>query len=224
MGIKQWPAAERPREKLLDKGAQALSDAELLAIFLRTGCAGLDAVQLARHLLNDFGSLRAILNAQQGEFCQGKGLGTAKYVQLQAVVEICRRYLAEKMLKEDALTSPQATRQYLTAKMRDYKNEVFAALLLDNQHRVLNFVELFHGSIDCAAVYPRAVVEQVLTANAAAIILVHNHPSGICEPSQADRRITERLIAALALIDVRVLDHLVVGDGETASFAERGWI
>lgn len=224
MGIKAWPAGERPREKLLQQGAAALSDAELLAIFLRTGVAGCDAVTLARGLLAEFGSLRALLAAEQSRFCQARGLGVAKYVQLQAVLEMSNRYLAEELKRGEPLTSPQATRRFLQARLRDRPREVFALLLLDNQHRVLTFVELFFGTLDAASVYPREVVQTVLKHNAAAVIFCHNHPSGVAEPSRADRSLTERLAAALALIDVRVLDHLVVGDGETVSFAERGWL
>ena len=224
MGIRDWPAAERPREKLLSQGAGALSDAELLAIFLRTGVSGCDAVELARRLLLEFGSLRGLLAADKGRFCQAHGLGEAKYVQLQAVLEMSCRYLGEVMKRGDALTSPTATRRFLQAKLRDRRQEVFALLLLDNQHRVLHFAELFFGTLDAASVYPREVVQTVLKYNAAAVILCHNHPSGVAEPSRADRSLTDRICAALGLIDVRVLDHLVIGDGETVSFAERGWL
>jgi DNA repair protein RadC len=224
MGIKDWPEAERPREKLLRRGPSALSDAELLAIFLRTGVAGCDAVELARRLLVEFGSLRGLFCADQTQFCQAHGLGEAKYVQLQAVLEMSCRYLDEQMKRGDALTSPMATRRYLQARLRDRRQEIFALLLLDNQHRALHFAELFFGTIDAASVYPREVVQTVLKYNAAAVILCHNHPSGVAEPSRADRSLTERIMAALALIDVRVLDHLVIGDGEMVSFAERGWL
>lgn len=224
MSIRDWPAGERPREKLLAKGAGALSDAELLAIFLRTGVAGCDAVTLARQLLGQFGSLRALLAADEQQFCQAHGLGLAKFVQLQAVLEMSRRHLAEALQRDDVLTSPQATRRYLQAQLRDRQQEVFALLLLDNQHRVVKFLELFTGTLDAASVYPREVVRSALKHHAAAVILCHNHPSGVAEPSRADRALTARLSAALGLIDVRVLDHLVVGDGETVSFAERGWL
>jgi DNA repair protein RadC len=224
MAITDWPADERPREKLLQRGAQALSDAELLAIFLRTGVPGCNAVELARQLLQEFGSLRALLTADKAQFCQGKGLGPAKYVQLQAVLEMSNRYLGEFLHRGDTLTSPDLVKRYLQCKLRDRHQEVFAMLLLDNQHRVLQFNELFFGTIDSASVYPREIVRTVLKHNAAAVILCHNHPSGVAEPSNADRFITDRIIAALKLIDVRVLDHLVIGDGETTSFAERGWL
>ncbi len=224
MTIKDWPAEERPREKLLSRGAGALSDAELLAIFLRTGCAGKSAVDLARDLLVGFGSLRALLEATQSEFCGAMGLGAAKYAQLQAVLEMARRHLAEQLQQRDALTSVAAVRAYLTQQLRHRQQEVFCALLLDNQHRLLNFLELFQGTIDGASVYPREVVKTVLAHNAAAVIFAHNHPSGVAEPSQADRSITDRLCNALSLVDVRVLDHLVIGEGDAVSFAERGWI
>jgi len=224
VSIKEWPADERPREKLLRQGAESLSDAELLAIFLRTGVAGMSAVELARLLLAQFGSLRGLLGANEAQFCEARGLGPAKYAQLQAVVEMTRRYLHEKLLREAVLSSPDDTRRYLIARLRDRRQEVFALLLLDNQHRVIRYQELFFGSINAASVYPREIVRHVLENNAAAVILSHNHPSGIAEPSGADRQITDKICAALALIDVRVLDHLVIGDGETVSFAERGWL
>jgi DNA repair protein RadC len=224
MSIRDWPAAERPREKLLEQGAASLSDAELLAIFLRTGVAGLSAVDLARQLLADFGSLRALLEASLPEFSSRLGLGPAKYAQLQAVLEMSRRHLAERLRRESALESPQAVRDYLKARLRHELHEVFACLFLDSKHRVLAFEVLFHGSIDGASVYPRQVVKRALAHNAAAVILTHNHPSGVAEPSQADRLLTRRLQDALALVDVRVLDHFVVGDGEPLSMAEHGWM
>lgn len=224
MSIKNWAPSERPREKLLSRGPHSLSDAELLAIFLRTGTKGMDAVSLARALLEQFGSLRQLLLADQQTFCQGPGLGLAKYVQLQASQELMRRFLDEKLMRANALTNPELTRLFLQSRLRDQAREVFALLLLDNQHRVIEFNELFFGTLDAAAVYPREIVALVLKRGAAAVILVHNHPSGVAEPSHADRLITERIQAALGLLDIRVLDHLVVGDGETVSFAERGWL
>lgn len=224
MAICDWPAEERPREKLLSRGATSLTDAELLAIFLRTGVRGKSAVDLARELLQDFGGLRPLLTADQADFCAPLGLGSAKYAQLQAVLEMARRHLAEEMNRGDALTSPELTRRYLQAQLRDRDHEVFACLFLDNQHRVVKYQELFHGTIDGAAVYPREVLKQALAHGAAAVILAHNHPSGVAEPSQADRAITSRLQQALGLVDIRVLDHLVVGDGYAVSFAERGWL
>lgn len=221
MAISQWPMEERPREKLLDKGAEALSDAELLAIFLRTGCQGQTAVDLARQLLNEFGGLRPMLQASQPEFCRQKGLGPAKYTQLQAVLEMAKRHLFEQLVRGDALCSPQQTRQFLTAQLADYPHEVFACLFLDNRNRVIAFEKMFYGTIDGASVYPREVVRLALKQNAAAIIFAHNHPSGVAEPSHADEQITQRLKEALALVDIRVLDHFVIGD-EIVSFAERG--
>jgi len=222
MTIKDWPVSERPREKLLERGAAALSDAELLAIFLRTGLPGVSAVDLARQLLADFGGLRPLLEAGRKEFCRGKGLGDAKFVQLQAVLEMGRRHLAETLARSDALCSPGAVRDYLSAQLRHRRREVFCCLYLDNQHRVIAFEELFEGTLNAASVYPREVVQAALHKNAAAVILAHNHPSGVSEPSQADLWITERLKQALELVDIRVLDHLIVGEGAALSFAEQG--
>ncbi|HEB78670.1 MAG TPA: JAB domain-containing protein [Methylothermaceae bacterium] len=222
--IRDWPEGERPREKLLVKGPQALSDAELLAIFLRTGTRGKTAVDLARELLARFGSLRALLNADLRRFTECKGLGMAKYVQLQAVLEMARRQLQETLNRGDAFTSPQQTRTFLLRQLRDYPYEVFAALFLDTRHRLIAYEPLFRGTVDGASVYPREVVRRALELNAAALILAHNHPSGVATPSAADRAITERLVAALTLFDIRVLDHLVIGDNEVFSFAEHGWL
>ncbi|MGE0082611.1 MAG: DNA repair protein RadC [Thiohalomonadaceae bacterium] len=221
MAISDWPPAERPREKLLERGPEALSDAELLAIFLRTGMRGKTAVDLARELLAGFGGLRPLLEANVQSFCAHPGLGEAKYVQLQATLELARRHLASTLARGDVLTSPDATRRYLSARLRDRPQEVFAVLFLDNRHRVLAFEELFFGTVDGASVHPREVVRRVLVHNAAAVILAHNHPSGVAEPSRADEAITRRLKDALALVDVRVLDHIIVGE-EMVSFAERG--
>lgn len=224
MPITDWPELERPREKLLNKGPSYLSETELLAIFLRTGIRGKTAVDIAREMLNHFGGLRPLLEANQAEFCKIPGLGQAKYVQLQAVIELAKRYLEEALYREDGITSPSDTRAFLKARLRHYPYEVFAALFLDNQHRVIDFTELFKGTIDCANVYPREVVRIALQLNAAAVIFAHNHPSGIAEPSSSDREITLKLRDALRLIDVRVLDHMVVGDTEIVSLAEKGWV
>jgi len=224
MSIKDWPAAERPREKLLAKGAMVLTDAELLAIFLRTGIAGKTAVDLARELLDEFGSLQALMQADQAQFCHGKGLGSAKFAQLQAVLEMAKRHFVEILQRGDVLSSPQATKAYLSTQLRGYSYEVFACLFLDNQHRVIVLEELFRGTIDGASVYPREVIKRVLFHNAAAVIFAHNHPSGNTEPSQADKQITERLKQALALFDIRVLDHFIIGDGQPFSFAEHGLV
>lgn len=222
MAIKDWPEGERPREKMLSLGPQALSDAELLAIFLRTGVTGYSAVDLARQLLKDFGGLRPLLDADQNAFCEGKGLGPAKFTQLQAVLEMSRRHFEQKMQRENALNNPNDTRQYLLQKLRDYPSEVFGALLLDSQNRVIRYDHLFFGGLNNTAVYPREIIKHVLKHNAAAVIFAHNHPSGVAEPSQADIQLTQRLSQALSSIDVRVLDHMIIGDGYVESLAERG--
>lgn len=224
MAITDWPELERPREKLLALGAETLSDAELLAIFLRTGIKGASAVDLSRDLLVRFGGLRPLLESTQHAFCEAPGLGSAKYAQLQAVLEMGRRHLEAVLARGDVMDNPTVVRHYLQAQMRHFQQEVFACLFLDNQHRVVRFEPMFYGTINAAAVYPREVVKRALALNAGAVILTHNHPSGIAEPSLADRQITERLDNALALVDVRVLDHIVIGDAETVSFAERGWL
>ncbi len=224
MAIRDWPEGERPREKLLRFGPHTLSDAELLAIFLRTGIPGKSAVELARELLADFGGLRPLLDADHAAFCRGKGLGSAKYAQLQATLELSRRHLFETLERGDALSSPQHTRDYLRAQLRDRRREVFACLFLDNRHRVLAYEELFFGTIDGAGVHPREVVRRALELNAAALIVAHNHPSGVAEPSAADEAITRRIREALQLVEIRLLDHMVVGDGEIVSLAERGLI
>ncbi|MGH8443044.1 MAG: RadC family protein [Nevskiaceae bacterium] len=223
MPITDWPEAERPREKLLARGAAALTDAELLAIFLRTGRAGRTAVDLARELLSRFGGLRALLRAGREESGAVAGFGEAKYAQLQAALEIARRHLAEALTGREALKDPAAVRRLLQARLRDREHETFAALFLDNQHRVIAFDELSQGTIDGASVYPREVIKAALKHGAAAVIFAHNHPSGVAEPSAADRTLTERLKSALAQVDIRVLDHFVVGE-QVVSFAERGWL
>ncbi|MCL4315641.1 MAG: DNA repair protein RadC [Gammaproteobacteria bacterium] len=222
MPITDWPEQERPREKLLARGPGALSDAELLAIFLRTGVRGKSAVDLARELLTRFGALRTLLEAGRVEFCESPGLGDAKYVQPPAVLEMARRHLQENLTRGDALTNIDETRAYLTACLRAYRHEVFGCLFLDNRHRVLAFEELFRGTLDGASVHPREVVKRALAHNAAALIFAHNHPSGVSEPSRADEQITLRLKEALALVDIRVLDHFIIGDGRAVSLAERG--
>ena len=221
LSINDWPLQERPREKLLLQGAAALSDAELLAIFLRTGMRGYTAVDLSRLLLSEFGSLKALMESDEAQFCEHKGLGRAKYAQLQAVLEMSRRYLFENIQRGDALCSPQETREYLISRLRGYRHEVFACLFLDNRNRVIEFEIMFKGTIDGASVYPREVVVKALQKNAASVIFAHNHPSGVAEPSMADEKITQRLKHALSLVDIRVLDHVIIGD-EVVSFAERG--
>ncbi len=224
MAITDWPADERPREKLLQRGPAALSDAELLAIFLRTGVRGKSAVDLARELLQQHKGLGNLLMADRASFCSSHGLGNAKFAQLQAVLEMGRRHLREGLDRTDVLTSPRQTRDYLQSRLGGYPYEVFACLFLDNRHRVIEYEELFRGTIDGASVHPREVVRRSLSHNAAALILAHNHPSGVAEPSQADRAITRRLKAALELVDIRLLDHMIIGSGEITSLAELGEI
>ena len=222
MAITDWPEGERPREKLLQKGASALSDAELLAIFLRTGVVGKSAVDLARELLVRFGNLTQLFAASEADFCAIHGMGQAKFVQLQAVLEMSRRALNEEMQRGDALNSPRAVRDYLQLLLGSRPQEVFVVLFLDTQHRVIATEELFHGTLNQTSVYPREVVKRALAHNAAAVILAHNHPSGVAEPSQADQHLTQALKQALALVDVRVLDHFIVAGRDTLSFAEKG--
>jgi len=222
MSIREWPMSERPREKLLEQGAANLGDAELLAIILRTGSRGLSAVEMARQLLTDFGGLRALLNATPAEACRAHGLGNAKFSMLLAAVELAKRHMQEAVVREGALTSPELTRDYLHAHLRDRRREVFCCLFLDTRHRLIACEDLFHGTIDSANVHPRIIVEQALRLNASAIIAAHNHPSGIAEPSPADLLLTQKLKDALALVDIRLLDHFIVGDGPPLSLAERG--
>jgi DNA repair protein RadC len=225
MSIKDWPVNERPREKLLANGAHSLSDAELLAVLLGgSGRRGLDAVALARELLSRHQSLRGLLSAQRHHSLGTPGLGTVGYCRLQAAVELARRHYAEAMRAGPPLDSPQATRDFLIRRLRDTPHELFCCLHLDNRHRLIAFDELFRGTIDGASVHPREVVKQALARNAAAVILAHNHPSGVAEPSQADELVTRRLREALQLVDIRVLDHMIVADNGCLSFAERGLI
>lgn len=222
MAITDWPSDDRPREKLLQKGADALSDAELLAIFLRTGMRGKSAVDLARDLLKTFGTLSALCSASEAELCAVPGVGRAKYVQLQAAIEMARRALRERMAAGDALSAPSAVRDYLKLKIQSLPHEVFVALFLDTRNRLIAAEELFRGTLTQTSVYPREVVKRALHHNAGAVIFAHNHPSGTAEPSHADELLTHALKEALGLVDVRVLDHFVVGGGITLSFAERG--
>ena len=218
------PVSERPREKLLNRGAAALTDAELLAIFVRTGLPGRNAVQIAHDIIVKHGGLVELLQASQQSFCTTKGLGPAKYAQLAAVLEMATRYQFSKAEKGAFLESPEAVKSLVALKMRDLEHEVFACLFLDNRHRLIRYEQLFRGTIDSASVYPREVVKAALACNAAAVVLAHNHPSGVAEPSRADINITAKLSKALGLIDVRVLDHIVVGDNYQVSLAERGEI
>jgi DNA repair protein RadC len=222
MTIRDWPKDERPREKLLLRGPASLSDAELLAVFLRTGVRGKTAVDLARELLRHFGGLTPLLDAGRRDLSAASGIGIAKYAQVQAALELGRRYLEARLHRADTLSSPEATRSYLMYRLKGLAYEAFLCLFLDNRHRVISCEEMFRGTVDTAQVYPREVVKRALVLNAAAMILAHNHPSGDAEPSHADRAITARLKDALALIEVRVLDHLVIGDGVATSMAERG--
>ena len=221
--IKEWPLHERPRERLISLGSNALSDAELLSIVIGSGGKSSSVIEIARTLIGHFGGLRQILEADFSEITSCKGIGKACFTRLQATVEIVRRTLLESIKKGPFLKSTKDTCKFLKLKLRHYKREVFGCLFLDNQHRVIVFEELFQGTIDSASVHPREVVKRVLYLNAAAVIFAHNHPSGMFEPSHADRVITRELKEALSLVDVRVLDHIVVGDG-TFSLAEQNMI
>jgi DNA repair protein RadC len=222
MSIKNWPADDRPREKLIERGASALSDAELLAIFLRIGIPGASAVDLAREALQRFGSLTGLTQASAAEFCEIKGFGEAKYVQLQACVELARRALGETLRAESALATPEAMRDFLRLTLSHERSEVFGVLFLDAQHRKLAFEILFRGTLTQASVYPREIVKAALKHNAASVVLAHNHPSGHAEPSAADLRLTESVKQALATVDVQVIDHIIVAKQAAISFVERG--
>jgi DNA repair protein RadC len=222
MAITDWPEGERPREKLLQQGVAALSDAELLAIFLRVGVTGKSAVDLARDLLTRFGSLNGIFAASIEDLSEVNGIGSSKYAQLQAIFEMSRRALAEEIRAGDVLSSPQQVRSYLCLKLGSLKREVFVVLFLDAQNRVVAQEELFAGTLTQTSVYPREVVKRALHHNAASVIFAHNHPSGVAEQSRADELLTTALKQALALVEVRVLDHFIVAGNTTLSFAERG--
>lgn len=222
MKIMEWPQDERPRERLLRQGSQSLSDAELLAIFLRTGTQGLNAVDLARHLLGEFGSLRALLEADLKNFTSHLGLGSAKYCQLQACLELSKRYLQENLQHSQSFSNPNDVKLYLKSLLSHHKREQFVALFLNNQHQLLASETLFQGTINSSEVHPRVVVEKALTYHAAAVILAHNHPSGSLEPSPSDRHITDKIQEALGLLDIRTLDHIIVAQGGSYSFAEHG--
>jgi DNA repair protein RadC len=224
MTIRDWPEDERPREKLLMRGAQALSDAELLALFFGSGRRGQTAVDLGRELLVQHGSLKQLMELGPQALIAQRGLGAAKASRLCAALELGRRYLATELSRPDALTNPTACADYLRSRIAAYPYEVFACLFLDNRHRVIAFEELFRGSIDGASVHPREVVRRCIAHNCAAVIFAHNHPSGVAEPSQADCDITQELKRALALIEVRVLDHFIIGAGKPFSLAQRGML
>jgi DNA repair protein RadC len=223
MTIRDWPTQERPREKLLARGAPALSDAELLALFIGSGRRGMTAVDLGRELLTSAGNLKALLDQEPARLAQQPGLGAARACALHAALELGRRYLACELQRE-SIVHPAAAADFLRTRIGAYPYEVFACLFLDQRQRVLAFEELFRGTIDGASVYPREVVRRCLAHNAAAVVFAHNHPSGVAEPSQADRDITAELKKALAMIDVRVLDHFIIGSGAPTSLASRGML
>ncbi len=222
MSIQHWPQDERPREKLLRFGASHLSDSELLAIFLRVGIPGKSAVDLARELLLQFGSLKKLMLANADTFCQQPGMGVAKYAQLQAALEISTRYFRDELHEQTVIDNPASCKQFVRQALANRQTETFACLYLDTRHHIIAFEELFEGTIDSASVYPREVVRKVIEQKASAVILCHNHPSGSPDPSQADIQITHRLQEALSLIDVRILDHLIVAHHRITSLAELG--
>ncbi|WP_162910183.1 RadC family protein [Azohydromonas sediminis] len=224
MSIKDLPADARPREKLLARGAPALADAELLALLLRTGTAGTGVLQLAQQLLATFGGVGGLLRADGRELARVKGLGPAKRAELSAVLELARRALVAELAQRPVFDAPQRVKDYLRLQLAHLPHEVFAVLFLDHQHRLLAMEELFRGTLSHTSVYPREVVKRALALNAGAVVLAHNHPSGVAEPSRADEFLTQSLKGALALVDVRVLDHFVVGAADVVSFAERGLI
>ncbi|MEE6032523.1 RadC family protein [Avibacterium paragallinarum] len=213
-----------PREKLLKFGAEALDDSELLAIFLRTGIKNCSVMELSRVVLDHFGSLRQLISADQKSFCNVKGLGITQFIQLQASTEMTKRYLLQELEMAQAFTRPELVRIYLQTELEHKEREVFLVLFLDNQHRLIKKEEMFLGTINTAAVYPREIVKSALFCNAAAIILAHNHPSGIAEPSNSDRIITEKIQKVAELVEIRVLDHFVIGKGCYVSFSEKGWL
>jgi DNA repair protein RadC len=222
MSIAGWAPGEGPRDKLLERGPGALSDAELLAVLLHTGCRDCSALELARDLIVQFGGLAGVMRADRPSLLACTGVGNAKYAHLQAALELARRQALQEVCAGDVLSSPQQTRHFLRHHLGVHRREVFSCIFLDNQHRVLRCEDLFLGTLDGAAVYPREVAVRALQYNAAAVIFAHNHPSGVAEPSSADRRITERLCSALSLLDIRVLDHIIIGRGREFSFAEAG--
>lgn len=224
MHIREWPTSEKPREKLQTRGSSNLSDAELLAVLFGTGTQGQDVMQWARALLQQSGGLSELLSLPTKQLLKLKGIGIARSMQLQVILEIARRYLASALELGTGFTNPQLVRDFLASKLQHQEREVFALLLLDNQHRLLHYEELFYGTINAAPIYPREIVKLILNKNAAAIILAHNHPSGVAEPSEADRQVTRKIQQALSTIDVPVLDHFVIGMGQAVSFAERGYL
>lgn len=224
MGINHWPEEQRPRERLIRQGANVLSDAELLAVFLRVGVRGKSAVDLGRDMLGEFGSLRALFAANLHDFSKVHGLGSAKFAQLQAVLELAKRSITEELQMNGSLSSPLAVKQFLQLQIGNKQYESFTVLFLDVKNRLISAQELFRGSLSHASVYPREVVKTALSFNAASLILAHNHPSGSTEPSQADLSLTQTLKSALSLVDIRVLDHFIVANNQIYSFAENGQI
>lgn len=224
VAVAYWPSMLAPREKLLSLGRESLSDQELLAIFLRTGTKGINVMALSSHLIREFGSIYSLMQADYDSFCSKPGLGISRYAQLQAVMELSKRFLHRQLTEQSVITRPELTALYLQNVFSGYEREAFFVLFLDNQHRVIRSEEMFSGTINCVDVYPREIVRGALKVNAVALILAHNHPSGIAEPSAADRVLTERVVKACALLDIRVLDHMVIGHGQSVSFAERGWL
>jgi DNA repair protein RadC len=222
MAIREWPKMERPREKLIARGPEALSDAELIAVLLGSGIRGRSAVDLARALIARFGSIRELLRAGRSECLGQLGIGPARYALLRAALELARRHHLDALRVGPMIASPAQTREFLLAQLRDRPYEVFCCLHLDSRHRLISFDEMFRGTVDGASVHPREVVRQTIARNSTAVIFAHNHPSGVTEPSHADELITRRLREALALVDIRVLDHIIVGDGSCLSFAESG--
>lgn len=222
MGIKDWPEQQRPRERLIREGAAALSDSELLALFLRVGVPGRSAVELGHDLLQQFGSIHALFGASLSQFAAVHGMGPAKYAQLQAVMELAQRASREQLQVGQTLASPDAVRQYLRLTIGRQQHESFVVLFLDVKNRLLTAEEMFRGTLTHTSVYPREVVKAALARNAASVMLAHNHPSGTPEPSEADLLLTRALVQALALVDVRVLDHFVVAGSQVHSFAEHG--
>lgn len=213
-----------PREKLLQFGVEALNDAELLALFLRTGTRNIPVLALSQKLLDEFGSFYYLMNASHKEFCQKHGLGTAKYTQLKAVVELSNRYLKVKMTNENLLTTPSLAHHYLASRLANKEREIFMVIFLDNQNHVIEAEEMFSGTYNCVEVHPREIARRALQYNAASLILSHNHPSGVAEPSQADRILTKKIGQVCELLDIHIVDHIVIGKGEYVSFAQRGWI
>ncbi|WP_025769432.1 RadC family protein [Thioalkalivibrio sp. HK1] len=222
MTISDWPSMERPREKLLAQGPRALSSAELLALFIQTGTRGCSAVDVARNALVHAGGLRALFDLPPDRLADIPGIGPARAALIKAAIEIATRYLEEGLQKREIFSCPEDTCHYLHARLRSRPHEVFACLFMDNRHRMIAYEEMFRGTINGTSVHPREIVKRALELNAAALIVAHNHPSGVAEPSETDRSMTRKLASALALVDLRLLDHIVIGDGDVVSFSQRG--